>query len=289
MQKSNPKKEIFKKQAQSLPGLESKMEPHPEFDNGSQGNNKLAGRKCIITGGDSGIGRAVAVAFAKEGADIAIIFLPVEKEDADFTIKYIQGNYKQKCIPVAADISKESNCRKAVDKILGSFDTIDILVNNAAVQFPEDDITKISSAHLLETFSVNILAMFWLTQAILPHMKKGGSIINTTSVTAYRGSAGLMDYSSTKGAIVSFTRSLSSSLVEKGIRVNGVAPGPIWTPLIPASFSPGRVQKFGTDVPMKRPGQPSEVSPAYVFLASDDSSYITGQIIHVNGGEIING
>ena len=289
MQKSNPKKAIFKKQTQSLPGLESKMDPHPEFDNGSQGSNKLAGRKCIITGGDSGIGRAVAVAFAKEGADIAIIFLPVEKEDADLTIKYIQGKYKQKCIPVAADISKESNCRKAVDKILSSFDTIDILVNNAAVQFPEDDITKISSAHLLETFSVNILAMFWLTQSVLPHMKKGGSIINTTSVTAYRGSAGLMDYSSTKGAIVSFTRSLSSSLVEKGIRVNGVAPGPIWTPLIPASLSPRKVQKFGTDVPMKRPGQPSEVSPAYVFLASDDSSYITGQIIHVNGGEIING
>ena len=289
MQKSNPKKKVFRKQSQSLPGLEHKMEPRPEFDSKTAGSGKLTGKKCIITGGDSGIGRAVAVAFAREGADVAIIFLPAEKSDADFTVKYIEENFNRKCIPVSSDISKEANCKKAVDKILDSFEMIDVLVNNAAVQYPEDSFDKISSKNLLETFSVNILAMFWMTQSVLPHMTEGGNIINTTSVTAYRGSAGLVDYSSTKGAIVTFTRSLSSSLIEKGIRVNGVAPGPIWTPLIPATFTPEHVQEFGTDVPMKRPGQPSEVAPAYVFLASDDASYITGQIIHVNGGEIING
>ena len=289
MQKSNPKKKVFKKQSQELPGLEYKMEPHPDFDNYMPGSNKLDGMKCIITGGDSGIGRAVAVAFAKEGADVGIIFLPVEKEDADFTARYIEEKYNRKCLKVSSDISKEINCRRAADKIIKAFGHVDILVNNAAVQYPEDNILKITSEKLIQTFSVNILAMFWLTQAVLPHMQKGSCIINTTSVTAYRGSAGLLDYSSTKGAIVTFTRSLSSSLVEKGIRVNGVAPGPIWTPLIPGSFPAGHVEKFGTDTPMKRPGQPSEVSPAYVFLASKESSYITGQIIHINGGEIVNG
>lgn len=289
MQKSNPKKKIFKEQSQSLPGLEHKMDPLPDFDDDSPGNNKLEGKNCIITGGDSGIGRAVAVAFAKQGAEVAIIHLPEEKADAEFTIKYIKGKFKKKCISVAVDISKEGNCRKAIQKITQTFQKVDVLVNNAAVQYPADDFEQINPANLIHTFSVNILAMFWITQAALPYMRKDGSIINTTSVTAYRGSSGLIDYSSTKGAIVTFTRSLSSNLVEKGIRVNGVAPGPIWTPLIPATFSPEHVQKFGTDSPMKRPGQPSEVAPAYVFLASRDSSYITGQIIHVNGGEIVNG
>jgi NAD(P)-dependent dehydrogenase (short-subunit alcohol dehydrogenase family) len=289
MQKSNPKKEIFKKQTQPLPGLEYRMDPLPVFDNNTAGSGKLTDKKCIITGGDSGIGRAVAVGFAKEGADVAIIFLPEEKEDAAFTANYIEEKYNRKCIRVSSDISKEANCWKAVGKIIETFKNVDVLVNNAAVQYPSVNFEEISSEHIIETFSVNILAMFWMSKAVIPHMKKGSCIINTTSVTAYRGSANLIDYSSTKGAIVSFTRSLSSNLVEKGIRVNSVAPGPIWTPLIPATFPPDHVSEFGTDVPMKRPGQPSEVAPAYIFLAGADASYITGQIIHVNGGEIING
>lgn len=289
MQKSNPKKKVFKEQSQDLPGLEKKMDPQPKFDNGSAGSGKLQGKNCIVTGGDSGIGRAVAIAFAREGADVAIIHLPQEKEDADFTVGYIENTYNKKCISLPVDLSKEINCRKVVEDISHSFNRIDVLVNNAGVQFPVDDFLKITSENLIQTFSVNILAMFWMVQSVLPRMKEGGCIINTTSVTAYRGSGGLIDYSSTKGAIVSFTRSLSASLVEKGIRVNAVAPGPIWTPLITSTFPPDQVQEFGTDVPMKRPGQPAEVAPAYVFLASEDSSYITGQVIHVNGGEIVNG
>lgn len=289
MQKSNPKKKVMPKQEQNLPGLEAEMKPRPDFDNDLPGSGKLEGKKCIITGGDSGIGRAVAVAFAKEGADVAIIFLPFEKQDAEFTAEYISKKFKKKCLQVTADISDEANCKKAVEEIAKSFGTVDVLVNNAAVQYPQDDIMKITSGKLIETFSVNIFAMFWMTQAVLDSMPEGGSIINTTSVTAYRGSAGLIDYSSTKGAIVAFTRSLSASLAPKKIRVNGVAPGPIWTPLIPATFPGEHVEKFGSDVPMGRPGQPSEVAPAFVFLAGMDSSYVTGQIIHVNGGEIVNG
>lgn len=289
MQKSNPQKKIFRKQSQTPPGLEKEMDPQPRYDTKAAGSGKLSGKKCIITGGDSGIGRAVAIAFAKEGADVAIIYLPEEKEDAAFTSGQIKKKYKKTCLQVAADISKEENCRKAVDTILKSFGQINVLVNNAAIQRPADSIEKITSENLLATFSTNILGMFWMTQLVVPHMPEGSSIVNTTSVTAYRGSASLLDYSSTKGAIVSFTRSLSASLVEKGIRVNGVAPGPIWTPLITSTFPPEKIEKFGTDVPMKRPGQPAEVAPAYVFLASEDASYITGQVIHVNGGEIING
>jgi NAD(P)-dependent dehydrogenase (short-subunit alcohol dehydrogenase family) len=289
MQKSSPKKKIFRKQSQELPGLEKEMDPQPLFDTDASGSGKLFGKKCIVTGGDSGIGRAVAIAFAKEGADVAILHLPQEKEDAVFTVKYIEEKYKKRCIPVPTDLSKEKNCREVVEVISRTFDKIDVLVNNAAVQFPVDDFLKITSENLIHTFSINIFAMFWMTQSVIPRMKEGGCIINTTSVTAYRGSGGLIDYSSTKGAIVSFTRSLSASLVDKGIRVNAVAPGPIWTPLITATFPPDHVQEFGTDVPMKRPGQPAEVAPAYVFLACDDSSYMTGQMIHVNGGEIVNG
>lgn len=289
MQKSNPKQKIFKRQSQSLPGLEYKMEPLPEFDDKSAGGNKLIGKKSVITGGDSGIGRAVAIAFAKQGADVAIIHLPAEKEDADFTANYIREKYRRQCIMIPADITKESNCDKVIRKIADSFMKIDILVNNAAVQHPAKEIIDITSKNLVETFKVNILAMFWITKAAIPFLPKGASIINTTSVTAYRGSSELMDYSATKGAIVSFTRSLSSNLVEKGIRVNAVAPGPVWTPLIPATFPPQHVEKFGTDTPMKRPAQPVEIAPAYVYLASNDSSYVSGQILHVNGGEIING
>lgn len=289
MQKSNPKKPIFKEQTQQIPGLESKMVPSPDFDDHSLGSDRLLKRKCIVTGGDSGIGRAVSIAFAKQGADVAIIHQAKEKEDADFTVNYIRQNYHRECLSIVTDISKEENCKMAVQQIVSSFGNVDILVNNAGVQYPAPDITKISSEKLMETFSINIFAMFWITSAVLPYMNKGGCIINTTSVTAYRGSAGLIDYSATKGAIVSFTRSLSTSLIEKGIRVNGVAPGPVWTPLIPASFPPEEVAKFGSDSPMKRPAQPKEVAPAYVFLASDEASFISGQIIHVNGGEIVNG
>lgn len=289
MQKSNPKKKVLPKQSQDLPGSEKEMDPKPSFDNELEGRGRLEGKKCIVTGGDSGIGRAVAVAFAKEGADVAIIYLPVEKEDAEFTVKYIAEKYNRKCLPVATDLSKEENCRKAAERIIKAFGKIDVLVNNSAVQHPAEDILQITSENLIETFSVNIFAMFWMVQSVLPAMPEGSAIINTTSVTAYRGSGGLLDYSSSKGAIVSFTRSLSASLTSKKIRVNGVAPGPIWTPLIPATFPDDHVEKFGSDVPMGRPGQPSEVAPAYVFLAAEDSSYITGQVIHVNGGEIVNG
>jgi NAD(P)-dependent dehydrogenase (short-subunit alcohol dehydrogenase family) len=289
MQKSNPKKEQFKKQTQPHPGLEHKMTPQPVFFDNRPGSKKLLNKNCIITGGDSGIGRATAFAFAKEGANVAIIYLKAEQKDAVLTAYHIRQHFGKKCLLIPADLSKENNCNKAIEKARKQFDQIDVLVNNAAVHYPEKDIRDISTERLVETFSVNVFALFWLTKAALPYMKRGGSIINTTSVTAYRGSAELLDYSATKGAIVSFTRSLSANLVEKGIRVNGVAPGPIWTPLIPASFDEEKVATHGTDSPMKRAGQPVEVAPSYVFLASEDASYITGQIIHVNGGEVVNG
>jgi NAD(P)-dependent dehydrogenase (short-subunit alcohol dehydrogenase family) len=287
MQKGGKKKPVFKPQSQNRPGQEYKMDPLPEFDSLIPGSNKLVGRKCIITGGDSGIGRAVAVAFAREGADVAIIYLSEDK-DAKDTAVYINESYQKKCITVAADLSKETKCKSAIQKIVKEFKNVDVLVNNAAVHYPAGSLEEITSQNLLKTFSVNILSMFWLTKAALPFMREGGSIINTSSVTAYRGSGGLIDYSSTKGAIVSFTRSLSANLVDRGIRVNGVAPGPIWTPLVPSSFEASKVKTYGTDVPMKRAGQPAEVAGCYVFLASSDASYITGQFLHPNGGEIIN-
>ncbi len=289
MQKTNVKKKIFKKQKQSPPGLEYKMDPAPDFGNRLPVGERLRNKICVITGGDSGIGRAVAVAFAKEGADIAIIHLESEQKDADLTASYIEENFQRQCFTLSADISKETNCKKAILKIVKEYQRIDVLVNNAGVQFPAKDLSLISTEQLVKTFSVNIFALFWLTKAALPYMKKGSNIINTTSVTAYRGSPELIDYSATKGAIVSFTRSLSANLAEKGIRVNGVAPGPVWTPLIPSTFDSKKTESFGTDTPMKRPGQPCEIAPAYVFLASADADYISGQIIHVNGGEIVNG
>jgi len=289
MQKSNPKKQVFKKQTQKRPGIEQKMVPNPVFIDSFQGSNKLLDKKCIVTGGDSGIGRAVALAFAREGADVALIYLKAEQEDALHTAALIRKTYGRECLLVATNIARENNCIKAVEKITKKFSRIDVLVNNAGIHYPAESLLDITTKNLEETFAVNVFAMFWLTKAALPFMEKGASIINTSSVTAYRGSGGLIDYSATKGAIVSFTRSLSANLVDQGIRVNGVAPGPIWTPLIPASFPADQVAKHGTDSPMKRPGQPVEVAPAYVFLASNDASYMTGQILHVNGGEIVNG
>jgi NAD(P)-dependent dehydrogenase (short-subunit alcohol dehydrogenase family) len=288
MQKSNPKKKIFSAQPQNRPGLEYKMKPEPEYDSASPGAAKLAGKNCVITGGDSGIGRAVAIAFAKEGADVAIIYLSEDK-DAEETAKIITEKYNRECLLVPADISKEAQCKAAVKKVVKKFRKIDVLVNNAGVHYPVESISELSTENLMKTFAVNVFSIFWLVKGFLPQMKKGGSIINTSSVTAYRGSGGLLDYSATKGAIVSFTRSLSANLAPRGIRVNGVAPGPIWTPLIPSSFENKKVTSFGTETPMKRPGQPAEVAPSFVFLASDDSSYITGQFLHPNGGEIVNG
>jgi NAD(P)-dependent dehydrogenase (short-subunit alcohol dehydrogenase family) len=289
MQKSNPKKPVFQKQSQRRPGAEYKMQPLPVFFDDTSPGKKLDGRNCVITGGDSGIGRAVAVAFAQQGANVAILFLKSELKDAEFTASTIKKKFKRECILIPADLANENNCLRSADKIIKAFKTVDVLVNNAGVHYPVESILKLSTENLLQTFSVNVFSMFWLTKAFLPFMKRGSSIINSASVVAYRGSAELLDYSASKGAIVSFTRSLSANLVDKGIRVNGVAPGPVWTPLVPSSFPPSKVATYGTDSPMKRAAQPVEVAHAYVFLASADASYITGQFIHVNGGEIVNG
>jgi NAD(P)-dependent dehydrogenase (short-subunit alcohol dehydrogenase family) len=289
MQKNNPQKEIRKPQKQQLPGSEMDMDPQPIFDNEKiKGSGKLQDKVALITGGDSGIGRAVAVLFAKEGADIAIIYLS-ESKDAEVTSENVK-KYGRQCLAIEADISNEKACINSVKEVIKKFGKIDVLVNNAGVQFEQHDFMDITSEQLLKTFQTNIFAMFWITKAVLPSMAKGSAIINSTSVTAYRGSSSLIDYSTTKGAILSFTRSLSANLIEKGIRVNAVAPGPIWTPLIVATFEEEKVTKHGSDTPMKRSGEPVEVAPSYLFLASnDESSYITGQVLHPNGGEIING
>ena len=280
------KPESFPEQKQSQPGNEYKMHPKPEIirDN-YRGCDKLKNKVALITGGDSGIGRSVAVHFAREGADVAIIYLN-EDEDALET-KAMVENEGRKCLILEGDLKNEEFCSKAILNCIEEMGKLNILVNNAAVQFPKKEIQEISSDQIRETFDTNILPYFFIAKAGLQHLNEGDCVINTTSVTAYRGSEHLLDYSSTKGAIVSFTRSLSKMLAQKKIRVNGVAPGPIWTPLSPATFD--KVSDFGQDTPMGRAGQPSEVAPAYVFLASEDSSYITGQVIHVNGGEIIGG
>lgn len=281
------KKQIRKPQEQRRPGTESKMKPQPVFEPEHKGSGRLKDKVALITGGDSGIGRAVAVLFAKEGADVAISYLN-EHSDAEETKVNIE-KFGRSCLLIPGDISKENNCIKAVQKTVKYFKQLDILVNNAALHWDAESLEDITTKQLLDTFSTNIFSYFWVTKAALPHLKEGGCIINSSSVTAYRGSSTLIDYASTKGAIVAFTRSLASNLAEKGIRVNGVAPGPIWTPLIASSFDKKRVAKHGSDVPMKRAGEPVEVAPSYLFLASSDASYITGQFLHPNGGEIING
>jgi NAD(P)-dependent dehydrogenase (short-subunit alcohol dehydrogenase family) len=270
------------------PGIESEMTPRPKFENRKyKGSDKLLNKVALITGGDSGIGRAVAVYFAREGADVSIVYLN-EHEDAEKTKREVEQEGRR-CLLISGDVGDEAFCQRAVEQTVEEFGQLDILVNNAAEQHPQESIEHITAEQLERTFRTNIFSYFFMTQAAMEHLKKGSAIINTTSVTAYRGSPGLLDYSATKGAIVAFTRSLSQSLAEKNIRVNGVAPGPIWTPLIPSTFSPEKVATFGADVPMKRPGQPEEVAPSFVFLASDDSSYMTGQILHPNGGEMVNG
>ncbi|MDP4177376.1 MAG: SDR family oxidoreductase [Bacillota bacterium] len=270
------------------PGHEYVMNPIPIFENTNNiGSNKLYGKTAVITGGDSGIGKAAAIAFAKEGADISIIYFN-EHKDAEDTKSIIEQKGR-KCILIPGDIGDENFCKSAVEKTIDTFGKIDILVNNAAVQYAQNSIEDITSEQLEKTFRVNIFSMFYLVKASLKYLKEGSTIINTSSITAYKGSKDLIDYSSTKGAITAFTRSLSQSLASRKIRVNQVAPGPIWTPLIPSSFSKEKVAEFGTDTTLGRLGQPVELAPAYVFLASDDASYITGQTIHVNGGEIVNG
>ncbi|MGE5656110.1 MAG: SDR family oxidoreductase [Actinomycetota bacterium] len=270
------------------PGIQSQMTPQPQSEDSEyRGSDKLRDKVALITGGDSGIGRAVAIAFAKEGADVAIVYLN-EHEDAQQTQKMVEEQGRR-CLTIAGDVGEESFCQQTIQQTLEAFGHLDILVNNAAEQHPQASIEDISAEQLERTFRTNIFSMFFMTKAALKHLKQGSAIINTTSVTAYKGNQQLLDYSSTKGAIVAFTRSLSKSLAEKKIRVNGVAPGPIWTPLIPSTFPEEKVESFGADTPLGRPGQPEEVAPSYVFLASKDSSYMSGQILHPNGGDVING
>lgn len=269
------------------PGLEYKMDPLPEyFQKGYKGSGLLKDKTAVITGGDSGIGKAVTILFAEEGADIVISYLNEDK-DAELTKSEIEKR-DRKALLIRGDVSESKHCKAIISKTVDEFGNVDVLVNNAAVQFPKENLEEITDEQLQKTFATNIFSFFYLTREALPHMGKGSTIINSSSVTAYRGSNHLLDYSSTKGAIVSFTRSLSENLAPKGIRVNGVAPGPIWTPLIPATFSEEKVDEFGQDVPLARPGETFEVAPCYLFLASHLSSYMTGQFLHPNGGEIIN-
>ncbi|CAN5545758.1 SDR family oxidoreductase [soil metagenome] len=274
----------------SQPGQEHQMNPKPDFQLPEyRGADKLKGKVALITGGDSGIGRATAVLYAREGADVAIVYLDEDK-DADETARAVEAEGRS-CLKIKTDIQEEDNCIEAVGKTIAEFGRLDILVNNAAVQFPKRSITEISAEQLDTTFRTNIYAYFFFVKAALPRMEEGGAIINVTSVTAFRGSPGLLDYSSTKGAILAFTRSLAQNeeVLDKNIRVNAVAPGPIWTPLIPATFGEDKVKNFGQDVPMERAGQPEEVAPALVYLASADSTYVTGQTIHINGGDVVGG
>jgi NAD(P)-dependent dehydrogenase (short-subunit alcohol dehydrogenase family) len=276
-----------KKQNQQ-PGIEARMNPAPEYiKNSYVASGKLKGKIALITGGDSGIGRAVSVHFAEEGADIAIVYLN-EDRDAEETRTLIEAAGRR-CLLIKGNVQDSKFCKDAVRKTVDKFGAINILVNNAGMQFPQKNVKDITDEQLEVTFRTNIFAYFYFAEAALKHMHEGDCIINTTSVTAYRSSPSLIDYSSTKGAITTFTRSLATNLAKKRIRVNGVAPGPVWTPLIVSTFDEKKIKEFGSETAMERAGQPSELGPAYVFLASDDASFITGQIIHVNGGEVVNG
>ncbi|MGB3615600.1 MAG: SDR family oxidoreductase [Elainellaceae cyanobacterium] len=269
------------------PAVESEMTPQPIYDSPEySGSGLLKNKVALITGGDSGIGRSIAVLYAKEGADVAIVYLD-EHEDAKVTQEAVQS-YGRRCLTIAGDISGEPFCKTAVEKTVSELGKLDILVNNAAEQYlEEDDLSDVDAKRLDSIFSTNIYSMFYLVKAAIPHLKPGSSILNTTSINAYKGNAALLSYSTTKGAILAFTRSLAKPMLEKGIRVNGVAPGPIWTPFIPASFPAEDVEGFGKEVPMKRPGQPIEVASCFVFLASDGASYMTGQVMHPNGGVVV--
>jgi NAD(P)-dependent dehydrogenase (short-subunit alcohol dehydrogenase family) len=272
----------------ALPGHESALDRKPQWQPRYPGSGRLQGKVAIVTGADSGIGRAVAALYAREGADIAILYL-CEHDDAEESARIVRGEGRR-ALTIAGDIGDKAFCEEAVAKVVAEFGRLDVLVNNAGEQHPDKEITDITEAQLKRTFQTNIFGMFYMVQAAMPHLKEGAAIVNCTSVTMYQGSDELLDYSSTKGAITAFTRSLSQNLVKKGIRVNGVAPGPIWTPLNPCGgASPEKLESFGESVPMGRPGEPNEVAPAFLFLACEDSSYMSGQVLHPNGGTIVNG
>ncbi|WP_420537012.1 SDR family oxidoreductase [Garciella nitratireducens] len=281
-------KSVLGQTQQKQPGVESMMNPIPITENPKyKGSNQLQDKVAVITGGDSGIGKAVAIAFAKEGANIVIVYLD-EHEDAKNTKNMIESIGK-KCLLIAGDVGHNGFCKEVIQKVIQQFGKIDILINNVAEQHSQNRIEDITNQQLENTFRTNVFSMFYMIKAAMPYLRQGSCIINTASITAYQGNEILIDYSASKGAVISFTRSLSQSLASQGIRVNAVAPGPIWTPLIPASFSADHVATFGSDTPMGRPGQPVELASAYVYLASEGASYVTGQTIHVNGGTIVNG
>lgn len=279
-------KDLPPQHQEGLPGKEKEMTPHPIYDDDTPGYGRLKDKVAIITGGDSGIGRAVAILFAKEGAEVVIVYLN-EHDDAKETAKAM-SKYGKEPLLLPLDISKEENCKRIIDETIKNLGHLDILVNNAGMQYDRKNVEDISSEQWENTFRVNMFSQFYLSKYAMPHLKEGSAIINTASVNAFKGNQELMDYSSTKGAIIAFTRSLAQAVAQKGIRVNAVAPGPVWTPLIPASFPEEKVKEFGKDVPMGRAGQPVEIAPSYLFLATKDSSYITGQTIHPNGGTVVN-
>ncbi len=270
------------------PGHEHEMKPEPQYSAPFyKGSGKLKGKVALVTGGDSGIGRAVSILYAREGADVAILYYD-EHEDAEKTKGLVEAE-GARCLTIAGDIGDATFCQAAVEKVISTFKKIDVLVNNAAFQQSVEKFEDLPHEQLERTFRTNVFGAFYLTQAVLPHMKKGSAIVNSTSVVAFKGNPKLIDYSATKGALLAFTRALSGQLAERGIRVNSVAPGPIWTPFIPSAFPAEEVAKFGQDTPLGRAGQPEELAPAYVYLACEDSSYVTGQTIHVNGGHVVGG